>query len=180
MISSSQRPLPTRYKTNTKDEHLCPQRDSNPRPQQSSGFRPTFQIARPPRMAFEFIICSLFYHSTLYNLRYWYLFSKQWTYKVKSSKFNPPTQFLYMKLLCFGKWHWSPVTYLRNELCRKLVPRKESWFVSRRCLFCSYKRTHVFSPVTILLGRLILWRLWGFARRQWLGIKFQASIQRFH
>ena len=37
MISSSQRPLPTQHTTNTRDEHPCHQRDSNPRSQQSSG-----------------------------------------------------------------------------------------------------------------------------------------------
>jgi len=35
-------------------------------PQQSSGFRHTFQIARPPILAFQFAICSLLYHSKLY------------------------------------------------------------------------------------------------------------------
>jgi len=39
VISSSQRPLPARHTTNTRDEHHCPQRVSKPRNQQSSGFR---------------------------------------------------------------------------------------------------------------------------------------------
>jgi hypothetical protein len=41
IISSSQRPLPTQHTTNTRDERPCPQQDSNPRSQQSSGFKPT-------------------------------------------------------------------------------------------------------------------------------------------
>jgi hypothetical protein len=43
MISSSQRPMPTQQAINTTYEHLCPQRDSNPRSQQSRGCRPTPQ-----------------------------------------------------------------------------------------------------------------------------------------
>ena len=39
----------------------------------SLSFIPTFQSVRQPGLAFEFIIFSLFYHSTLYNLRYWHL-----------------------------------------------------------------------------------------------------------
>jgi hypothetical protein len=44
VISQSQRPLPTQHTTNTRNEHKCPQRDSNPRSQRSDSFRPTFQI----------------------------------------------------------------------------------------------------------------------------------------
>jgi hypothetical protein len=40
--------LPTQYTTKTKDIHLCPQPDSNPRSPQSSGFRPTPWTAQPP------------------------------------------------------------------------------------------------------------------------------------
>ena len=40
-ISSSQRPLPTQQATNTTGEHLCPQWDSKPWSQKSSGCRPT-------------------------------------------------------------------------------------------------------------------------------------------
>lgn len=123
--------------------------------------------------------CSTVQHCIIWGPAICYINNER-TYTEKPPKFNPPAQFLYLKLLCFWKWYLSPVTYFHSESCSKRVSGKESWFVSRRRLFCSYKRTHVFSPVTILLGRLILWRLWGFTRRQWLGIKFQASIQRFH
>jgi hypothetical protein len=41
VISSSQRPLPNQNTTNTTYEHLYPQKDLNPRSQQSSGCRPT-------------------------------------------------------------------------------------------------------------------------------------------
>ena len=47
VISPLQRPLPAQHTTNPKGEHLGPQRDSNPRSQQSSGFRPTPQTTRP-------------------------------------------------------------------------------------------------------------------------------------
>jgi len=46
-ISSFQRPLITQLTTNVTDENLCLLRDSNPRFQQSSGFRPTPQTVRP-------------------------------------------------------------------------------------------------------------------------------------
>jgi len=42
---SSQRPLTTQHTTDTRNEHPCPQRDLNPRSQQS---RHTPQTARPP------------------------------------------------------------------------------------------------------------------------------------
>jgi len=41
MINSSQSPLTTQHKTNNRDEHRCPQRDSNPRSQHSSSCRLT-------------------------------------------------------------------------------------------------------------------------------------------
>ena len=46
--------------TNTKDEYPCTQRDSNPRSQQSGGYRPTAQTARPPGSA-------EYSHNTLFN-----------------------------------------------------------------------------------------------------------------
>ena len=46
--------------TNTRDEHTCHQRNSNPRYQQSSGLRPTPQTARPPGSAFR-CVTTLFY-----------------------------------------------------------------------------------------------------------------------
>jgi hypothetical protein len=47
-ISPSQRPLPTQDNTTYKHKrHPCPDRDSNPRPQQQSGRRPTTYTARP-------------------------------------------------------------------------------------------------------------------------------------
>jgi hypothetical protein len=39
------------YKTNIRDEHPCPQQDSNPRPQQLIRRRPTPETARLPRCA---------------------------------------------------------------------------------------------------------------------------------
>ena len=39
VISSSHRPLPTEYTTNTRDEHPCPHRLSHPQFQQKKGFR---------------------------------------------------------------------------------------------------------------------------------------------
>ena len=45
VISSTQRPLPTRHTTNTRDEHPCPHGDSNRRSQGWSGGRPTFKTA---------------------------------------------------------------------------------------------------------------------------------------
>ena len=39
VISSYQRPLPNKHTTNTRDEHPCPQRDSNSWSQQSTGRR---------------------------------------------------------------------------------------------------------------------------------------------
>jgi len=53
MISSSQRPLPTEHTTNARDEYPCSRRDSTSRSQQSSGSRPTPQIARQPGSAWE-------------------------------------------------------------------------------------------------------------------------------
>jgi hypothetical protein len=41
MISPSQKPLATQHTANIIDEHPCPQWDSNPRLQQSSGCKPT-------------------------------------------------------------------------------------------------------------------------------------------
>ena len=41
MLSTSLRPLSTQHTANTRNEHSCPQRDSNPRFQQSNGRRPT-------------------------------------------------------------------------------------------------------------------------------------------
>jgi hypothetical protein len=54
VTSSSQRPLPSQNKTNTRDEHPCRQQDSNPRSQQSSGSRNT------PRPRATGILCSFF------------------------------------------------------------------------------------------------------------------------
>ena len=51
VISPSQRPPPTQNTTNTTDKHPYHQRDSNPRSQQSSGFRPTLYTAGTPVMA---------------------------------------------------------------------------------------------------------------------------------
>jgi hypothetical protein len=44
-------PLPTQHKTNTGDEHLCPQRESNALSQQSSSRRRTDWTAQPPGSA---------------------------------------------------------------------------------------------------------------------------------
>jgi hypothetical protein len=41
----SQRMLPTQHTTNTRDEHPCPQRNSNPQSQQLRGFTPTPPMA---------------------------------------------------------------------------------------------------------------------------------------
>jgi hypothetical protein len=40
VISSTQRPLPTQRTTNTRDEHPCPQRDSNPDPSNEAAADP--------------------------------------------------------------------------------------------------------------------------------------------
>ena len=48
-LNESQRALPTQHKTNARDGHTCPQRDSNPRDQQSSGCRTTPYSARRPQ-----------------------------------------------------------------------------------------------------------------------------------
>ena len=50
-ISRSQSPLLTQHRANTSDQHPCPQWDSNPQSQQSSGFRPTPSTVRPPGSA---------------------------------------------------------------------------------------------------------------------------------
>ena len=50
-IRPSQRPLPAQHTTFTRDKEPCPQRDSNPQSQPTSGRRLTLQTARPPRSA---------------------------------------------------------------------------------------------------------------------------------
>ena len=47
VITWSQRSLPTQHRTNTRDAHPCPQRDSNPRSQQSINRKPSPQTSRP-------------------------------------------------------------------------------------------------------------------------------------
>jgi hypothetical protein len=53
VISSSQRPLPAQLIPNTRDEHPCPQGDSNPRTQDSRSRRHTPLFARPSGSAFQ-------------------------------------------------------------------------------------------------------------------------------
>ena len=60
VISPSQRPLPMQHtKNNTKDQHPCPQRDSNPQSQQTRGCRSTSYTARPLGSVVEHILPSI-------------------------------------------------------------------------------------------------------------------------
>ena len=47
----AKRPLPTQHTTNTREEHTCPQRESNALSQQSISRRPTHWTAQSPRSA---------------------------------------------------------------------------------------------------------------------------------
>lgn len=51
--SPSNRPVITQHTTMTRLKHSCPQRDSNPRSQPSSGHRPMPQTAGTPRLAYR-------------------------------------------------------------------------------------------------------------------------------
>ena len=52
-ISSSQRPPPAQLTTNTRDEHSCPERDSNSRALDSRSRKHTSLTARPSGSAFQ-------------------------------------------------------------------------------------------------------------------------------
>jgi hypothetical protein len=66
VIGSSQRPLPVQHTTNTREEHVLPQPDSNPRSQHSNCCRPMPYTARPPGSAAIYIHTAL-QHSNLHR-----------------------------------------------------------------------------------------------------------------
>jgi hypothetical protein len=83
-----QRPLPTNRKTNTTDEHPCPQQGCCPRLQETSGHGPS-ENARPPESATRYSRPILNYEDTTLYVREYFilLFLITLTYNVLNAHF---------------------------------------------------------------------------------------------